>query len=205
MIKNVDLIVKAFEFAITRHKIQERKPEGSKISYICHLMDVASILTKNMASDDLVAAGFLHDVVEDNKYTEVTEEDLRAEFGDIITELVMAVTERDKSLDWKTRKTIMIEKLASESKEVQMLKCADSLANLKDSLSDYALGGIDALNKFKGDLSNQLWQFKSILDALEKIKDLPMYSQYEEAVKRFGTILSDNEIKLTDVGKIARL
>ena len=39
----------------------------------------------------------------------------------------------------------------------------------------------------------------------KKIKDLPMYSQYEEAVKRFGTILSDNEIKLTDVGKIARL
>ena len=68
--KNSELIQKAMNFAFEKHLTQKRK--GSDIPYFVHLIDVVSILMKNNATDSLIAAGFLHDVVEDSDYTNVS-------------------------------------------------------------------------------------------------------------------------------------
>ena len=61
-------INKGFKKALSLHSGQVRK--GTNIPYIVHLLDVVSNLIKNGASEDLISAGFLHDCIEDTKYTE---------------------------------------------------------------------------------------------------------------------------------------
>lgn len=93
----------AAEFAIDAHKGQTRK--SSDIPYVSHLFEVAGILIDNKACENLIIAGLLHDVLEDTKKTVSDIECLfaPAKAREII-KIVMADTEKDKSLPWKDRK-----------------------------------------------------------------------------------------------------
>lgn len=81
-----ELIQRAFTFAQKAHKGQERV---SGEPYVNHCVAVAMILAELQVPSEVVAAGLLHDTVEDTK---VTLDDLRKEFGDEITSLVDGVT-----------------------------------------------------------------------------------------------------------------
>lgn len=80
------LICKAFNFAYRLHEGQLRK---SGEPYIAHPIAVAGLLRDLGGSAPMIAAGFLHDVVED---TEVTLEELEANFGTEVRLLVEGVT-----------------------------------------------------------------------------------------------------------------
>ncbi len=81
-----ELLHRAFRFAAKAHKGQKRV---SGEPYINHCLAVAIILAELHVPPVVVAAGLLHDTVED---TSVTLEDLRADFGDEIAKLVDGVT-----------------------------------------------------------------------------------------------------------------
>ena len=103
-------IVKAFSFAFETHKRKCRK--GTQIPYIVHPMDVASVLMKNGASEELVIAGLLHDVVED---AGVEIQRVRNLFGERVADLVEGASEPaefrtgtsdvEKRETWKERKS----------------------------------------------------------------------------------------------------
>lgn len=80
------LIIKAFNYADKYHKEQCRR---SGEPYIIHPLNVAYILADIGLDDSTISAALLHDVVED---TEVTDADIRNEFGDEIAEMVQGVT-----------------------------------------------------------------------------------------------------------------
>ncbi|MBP0012079.1 MAG: bifunctional (p)ppGpp synthetase/guanosine-3',5'-bis(diphosphate) 3'-pyrophosphohydrolase [Roseofilum sp. SBFL] len=84
------LIREAFEFAYQLHKGQYRK---SGEAYISHPVAVAGLLRELGGSAPMIAAGFLHDVVED---TEVTPEELEERFGSEVRQLVEGVTKLSK-------------------------------------------------------------------------------------------------------------
>jgi GTP diphosphokinase / guanosine-3',5'-bis(diphosphate) 3'-diphosphatase len=84
--ENIQLIRKAFEFSRERHGDQTRK---SGEPYINHPIEVSIILTELNAGPNTIAAGLLHDVLED---TAVTREEMVAEFGEEVTNLVDGVT-----------------------------------------------------------------------------------------------------------------
>ncbi|MGZ9221778.1 MAG: RelA/SpoT family protein, partial [Anaerolineales bacterium] len=81
-----ELIQRAYRVAEEAHREQKRL---SGDPYINHCIAVASILTDLRVPPEVVAAGLLHDTVED---TTVTLNDLRRDFGDTITALVDSVT-----------------------------------------------------------------------------------------------------------------
>ncbi|MDY7016159.1 MAG: RelA/SpoT family protein, partial [Cyanobacteriota bacterium] len=81
-----NLICRAFEFAYQLHRGQYRK---SGEPYIAHPVAVASVLRDLGGDSATIAAGFLHDVVED---TEVTPEEIEAQFGTEVRQLVEGVT-----------------------------------------------------------------------------------------------------------------
>jgi GTP pyrophosphokinase len=81
-----ELLERAFRFAAKAHKGQKRV---SGEPYINHCLAVAIILAELHVPPVVVAAGLLHDTVED---TSVTLDDLRSEFGDEIAKLVDGVT-----------------------------------------------------------------------------------------------------------------
>jgi len=84
------IICRAFEFAYKLHQGQYRK---SGEPYICHPVAVAGLLRDLGGGGAMIAAGFLHDVVED---TEITLEEIEKRFNPEVRQLVEGVTKLSK-------------------------------------------------------------------------------------------------------------
>jgi guanosine-3',5'-bis(diphosphate) 3'-pyrophosphohydrolase len=128
------LISYAADFAAGRHKEQRRKGAG-QVPYVNHLADVAHLLaaaTKG-ADAELVAAGWLHDTVED---TATSHEELVSTFGDDVAALVMEVTD-DKSLPKAERKRLQVVKTPAKTSRAKMIKLADLTSNLRQLPDDW--------------------------------------------------------------------
>ena len=125
------LVKKAYEFAENAHRGQIRK---SGEPYFIHPVSVASILTDLMIDAPTIAAGFLHDTVEDCK--DVTLDTIRTEFGDEVALLVDGVTKLDK-IDFTDREEQKAESLRkmilamSKDIRVVIIKLADRLHNMR--------------------------------------------------------------------------
>jgi GTP pyrophosphokinase len=81
-----ELVQRAYRVAEEAHREQKR---NSGEPYINHCLAVANILTELRVPPEVVAAGLLHDTVED---TEVTLDDIRRDFGEVVASLVDGVT-----------------------------------------------------------------------------------------------------------------
>jgi (p)ppGpp synthase/HD superfamily hydrolase len=130
----VVLISRAADFAAQRHKDQRRK--GSRpVPYVNHLADVANLLAAATEGTDaeLVAAGWLHDTVED---TATTSAELAATFGEDIASLVREVTD-DKSLPKAERKQLQVVKTPAKTPRAKMIKLADLTSNLRELPDDW--------------------------------------------------------------------
>lgn len=125
------LVKKAYEFAENAHRGQVRK---SGEPYFMHPVSVASILTDLMIDAPTIAAGFLHDTVED--CPGITLDTLRDEFGGEVAQLVDGVTKLDK-LDFTNREEQKAESLRkmilamSKDIRVVVIKLADRLHNMR--------------------------------------------------------------------------
>lgn len=120
------LIARAADFAARQHTHQRRKGEAEE-PYFNHLSHVALLLAEAGADAALVAAGFLHDTIEDQ---DVSFEDLVGVFGEDVATLVRHVTD-DKSLPKQRRKDLQVEHAPSMPPRAQQLKLADKCANLE--------------------------------------------------------------------------
>jgi guanosine-3',5'-bis(diphosphate) 3'-pyrophosphohydrolase len=122
------LVSCAANFAAERHKDQRRKGKGD-VPYINHLADVAHLLTVATKGIDaeLVAAGWLHDTVED---TATSQDELVLTFGGNVASLVMEVTD-DKSLPKAERKRLQVLKTPAKTPRAKMIKLADLTSNLR--------------------------------------------------------------------------
>ncbi len=128
----VPLVMHAADFAARRHVHQRRKGIAGE-PYVNHLIEVAALLAEATKGSDaaLVAAGLLHDTLED---TETEYEELDALFGADIAALVAEVTD-DKSLPKAERKRRQIVNAPAASARAKMLKIADKTSNLRTLVS----------------------------------------------------------------------
>ncbi|MGH9533550.1 MAG: RelA/SpoT family protein [Terriglobales bacterium] len=83
------LIARAYTFSLQHHKNQRRH---SGEAYITHPLEVAAILAEMRMDEACIAAGLLHDALED---TPATQEQIAAEFGPVVAQLVAGVTKID--------------------------------------------------------------------------------------------------------------
>jgi hypothetical protein len=142
---------------------QARK--GSQFPYVSHPIRVAEILARFGYGEDPVVAAFLHDTIED---TDVTRDDIEAQFGARIATLVTSVSEPDKSASWKDRKEHTIEHLRQErDPEVLALTAADKLDNVR-STTDMVreLGAETTWGLFNAPKSKQHWYYRTIAQVL---------------------------------------
>ena len=119
---------RALVVAAAAHEGQVRKYTGE--AYITHPMAVAETLLEYGIEDpEMHAAALLHDVVED---TEMTIEDVRAEFGVRVSIIVNGLTKLElPGVPRAKRKQIEALRLAKASASVQTIKYADLLHNMK--------------------------------------------------------------------------
>lgn len=118
-------ILRALEFAALAHDGQRRRG-GARVPYFAHPAAVGLILARFGFSQQVVAAGVLHDVIED---TPVTAEEMAVHFGPEITRLVLGVSE-NKSLPHAERKALYVEQIRTADSEVKAISSADKIANL---------------------------------------------------------------------------
>ena len=125
-----DLICRAFEFAYRLHEGQRR---ASGESYICHPVAVAGLLRELGGGPAMIAAGFLHDIVED---TDTTPEQLESLFGTEVRHLVEGVTKLSKfNFSSKTERQAenfrrMFLAMAQDIRVI-VVKLADRLHNMR--------------------------------------------------------------------------
>lgn len=170
------LIEKAACFAAVKHDGQYRK--GSHIPYITHPYGVAMILMEEKQPEKTIAAGLLHDTLED---TETTEEELFKNFGEEILMLVKAASEKDRSQSWEMRKQHTIANLPNHSTSELYLILADKLHNLRSIQVDARKFGDSIWSRFNRGKREQCWYYMSISRAVrEKKKDVPLIRKLEE-------------------------
>lgn len=119
------LVTRAAEFAARAHTRHRRK-DVDQTPYINHLAHVARLLAEAGCDANLVAAGYLHDTIEDVQISHAT---LVEVFGQDVADLVLAVTD-DKKLRWQKRKKAQIDGAANATPRVAALKLADKISNL---------------------------------------------------------------------------
>ena len=127
----MDIVRKAQVYAMAAHAAVGQKRKYTGEPYIVHPAEVASIVASVPGStEDMVAAAWLHDVVED---TGVTLTDINLNFGADIAALVGWLTDVSKPEDGnrKTRKAIDREHTAQAPAEAQTIKLADLISNSK--------------------------------------------------------------------------
>ncbi len=123
---DIVLISGAADFAARAHVDQKRKGCREE-PYLNHLAEVACLLAEAGADATLVAAGWLHDTVEDCGVTLAT---LEAAFGADVAALVSDVTD-DKTLEKAERKRRQIEETPTKGARAKCLKIADKTSNLR--------------------------------------------------------------------------
>ncbi len=147
---NINKIQKAIKFATKTHEVyQKQKRKGRDIPYITHPLTVGIILASVHASDDVVCAGILHDTIEDSiSQRKVTFEMLEERFGKNVAQLVLDVTETDKSLPWEERKKQAREHIKSFSHDSVLMKSADIISNMTDLIDNYRNEGEEIFTRF---------------------------------------------------------
>lgn len=125
----MSLYADAVNYAIGAHGGQVRK--YTNLLYVTHPLEVASILAAHGASDEQIAAGVLHDVVED---THATMWGVEKCFGTKIALLVDGMTDKTVPGDGNRakRKAMDRARLAETSPGVKTIKLADIISNTQD-------------------------------------------------------------------------
>lgn len=147
MLSDVRLISEAAELAAHRHNGMARKGRGNE-PYINHLAEVANLLAAatDGADAELVAAGWLHDSIED---TDTTREELARTFSERVASLVAECTD-DMSLPNAERRRLQVLEAPKKSPGAKLIKIADKISNIgarihsdptteeRDDLADYS-------------------------------------------------------------------
>ena len=182
---NTEILDHAIVFAVKSHANTERRGKG--YPYIVHPLEAVEIVATMTPDQELLAAAALHDTVED---TEVTVEQLKAEFGERIASLVAdesdvmpeGMTEEDS---WHQRKQAAIDRLSKASHDAKMVALGDKLSNMRAIARDYDEIGDALWNRFHtNDPKEHEWHYRGLADALRELEDTVAYKEFESLINK---------------------
>jgi len=165
------MVVEAKMFATAAHAAIGQKRKYSGDDYIIHPQRVAAIVEKHGGTDEMIAAAWLHDTVED---TDVTPELITEMFGDDVASIVEGLTDVSLPSDGNRAKRKSIDRMhsASASTEAQFVKCADII----DNSWDIAENDLNFAKVYKSEVF-------LLLHAMTKVKHTEIWEQAMQSVE----------------------
>ena len=168
-VERLPLTGAALEFALQRHAGQVRDGDGAP--FVLHPLEVGSLLSLSGYPDRVVAAGVLHDVLEDT-YTD--EAELEERFGVEVCALVRAVSDDPSIVDEQARKTALRAQVARGPVEAGAVFAADKVSKVRELRLKLSCGLASAdeasrkLDHYRASLT-MLERFRFELEALDKL------------------------------------
>lgn len=182
----MNILEEAIVFATKAHKGQKRKLSGSP--YILHPLEVASIIATMTDDLSVMAAGVLHDTVED---CGISPDEIRNSFGDAVAALVASETENKRvelppESTWCERKEESLKVLKNaDDINVKIVWLADKLSNIRSFYREYQkIGKAVWQNLHQKDHDKQGWYYKKVLECITELSDTAAYNEYKELVAR---------------------
>lgn len=176
------LLQKAIDFATDVHEVkQKHKRKGKDIPYITHVLSVGLILARVTNEDDIIAAGILHDTIEDCKpQGSVTREIIGEEFNESVARMVDDVTEpsfaqgygwagKDKKSTWLERKMAALKHIKHMEHDSQLVKSADVLHNLTELIQDLEKDGDEVWQRFNASKVDTIKRYDALISELARV------------------------------------
>jgi (p)ppGpp synthase/HD superfamily hydrolase len=180
---SLSVVERAARMAAIAHRDQIRK--DGNIPYVVHPFMVARILTQHNFPDAVVAAGLVHDVLED---TEITIEQLRVDLGDEVATIVASVT-NNSSLSWKEKKMAYIESVRKGSSGAKAVATADKIHNAESLLAAHAIHGETLWSRFNTGKEEKMWFEEAMLEMLKETWEHPLVAEYEVLVQKLRNLV----------------
>ncbi len=157
-------VERALQACLAAHAGQFRKASEG-VPYCVHPLHVALMLSRWGQDEQVIAAGLLHDVVEDCDAWTV--ERVEAEFGKHVASIVAELTE-DKDRSWEERKRLAVEHAAHMSPQAATVKCVDKLHNLRTLLQQLRDSDEpeDVWGRFNGGRERTIHMARELVEAL---------------------------------------
>lgn len=194
--KNMDnLVLNAMRLAERAHRTRpegphhRKAPEGEdRPAYFIHLAEVGWMLQDAGLDPETVAAGFLHDIIEDCGYTQ---DRLAQELGNANVAAIVKWVSEDKldangqKQSWEVRNHGYLERLKTAPDNVRAVSCADKTSNMRDMNRLLAKGHPPSAFT-KQDHATQLNKFRSLYEQVFK-GHVParLAARYEAALAEF--------------------
>jgi (p)ppGpp synthase/HD superfamily hydrolase len=160
----------AFSWAMRMHRGQRRAVDDAP--FVLHPVEVAALLSGRGCDDDVVAAGLLHDAVEN---TAADVDDIRRRFGDRVAGIVAAVSEDSTIADYGQRKAALREQVAHAGPDAHAVFAADKLTKTRELRAQAARG--DSMVE-SSSLQRRLEHYEDSLRMLQhEAPDLPFVEQ----------------------------
>jgi len=222
---DLTLVKKAYDFSLKHHQGQSR---ASGEPYLVHPLEVATVLAEMRLDTTAIAAGLLHDAIED---TSLTVDDIRGEFGEQVAHIVEGVTKISK-IDFASREEAQAESVRKmvlamvDDIRVVLIKLADRLHNMRtlqhlapdrqikiarETQEIYApIAHRLGMGKIRGELEDLAFQYVDPI-AYNQVKDA-IESRRKEGEAFLAQIqgvieqkLSENHIEAAVDGRIKRI
>lgn len=160
----------ALEWAAGQHRGQRR--EVDRAPFILHPLEVAALLSGRGYDDEVVAAGLLHDVIEE---TSAEAAEICARFGPRVARIVAAVSEDPTVTDYDARKAALRAQVAVGDAEAHAVYAADKVVKARE-LRAQAARSPSALER--PDLRRRLTHYEQSLVMLRSVApDLALVGQ----------------------------
>jgi GTP pyrophosphokinase len=182
-----ELIARALAKATEAHAGQIRNGSGG-LPYIEHPRMVAATLAARDYDEATLAAALLHDVVEDS---DTTVEELRAEFGDEIADLVAALSDDESIESYRDRKDEHRRRVADvDDDDALAIYAADKLTNMTTLHAAIEGEGMRVADEYKVPLTLKLevWDADAAM-LRHEAPDLPLLDPLDAAISRLAADL----------------
>lgn len=176
------LVEKAIAYSIRAHGGQERKGQPG-VPYVVHPLHVGMLLARHGFAAPVVAAGILHDVLEDGG---ATRSDLAREFDPEVASIVAEVSE-DKTRSWEERKQHTIDAIAAMSDGARAVTAADKVHNLADLERLLEARGSEVWSMFRRGRGPTLDYYRRVLDRLDRHFPHPLTAELALLLERIAS------------------